>query len=224
MASNASLDGVLSHWCTLIENLQASPLQFYQSVEAALQRRQVPQTKNDRVDYKESGVLSAKREYLHVTREKLVFDVCGAPFGTGFFVSWWLVEEKPNLNPLLKILTVVVILGLVGGTLNLFGMFLGTVAICVVVPGALAIINNMTIDGSLNDDFIRVLPLIGPLYEWLFKSATYYRIDTMLMFQKAVHNAVLEVIDEVTTAKGLRALGEGDRKPVMREFYQRKAA
>jgi hypothetical protein len=53
---------------------------------------------------------------------------------------------------------------------------------------------------------------------------TYYRIDTTLMFQKAIHNAVLEVIDEMTTAKGLRALGEHDRKPVMREFYQRKAA
>ena len=69
MASNASLDNVISHWCTLIENFQASPLQFSQSVEAALERRQAPQTKNDRVDYKESGVLSAKREYLHVTRE-----------------------------------------------------------------------------------------------------------------------------------------------------------
>ena len=46
----------------------------------------------------------------------------------------------------------------------------------------------------------------------------------MLMFQKAVHNAVLEVIDEMTTANGLRALGESERKPIMREFYQRKAA
>ena len=76
----------------------------------------------------------------------------------------------------------------------------------------------------MNDDFIRVLPILGPLYNWLFKAETYYRIDTTEMFQKAVHNAVLEVIDEMTSAKGLRALGEGDRKPVMREFYQRKTA
>lgn len=224
MASAASPDSVISHWSTLIENLQASPLQFYQAVEAALQRRQIPETKNDRVDYKEAGLLSAKREYLHVGREKLVFDICGAPFGTGFFVSWWLAEAKPNLNPLLKILALLVMLGIAGGTLNQFGLFWGTVAICVVVPGVLAIINNMTTDGTLNDDFIRVLPVIGWLYVWLFKPATYYRIDTMLMFQTAVHNAVLEVLDEMTAAKGLRALGESDRKPIMREFYQRKAA
>jgi hypothetical protein len=224
MASNASLDGVISHWCTLIENLQASPLQFYESVETALKRREVPETKNSRVDYKESGVLSSKREYLHVAREKLVFDICGAPFGTGFFVSWWLAEEKQKLNPLFKILAVIVSVGLVAWTLNQLGLFWGTMAICLVVPGVLALINNMATEGTLNDDFIRVLPIIGPLYEWLFKSATYYRIDTTLMFQKAVHNAVLEVIDEMTTAKGLRSLGEGDRKPVMREFYQRKAA
>jgi hypothetical protein len=43
------------------------------------------------------------------------------------------------------------------------------------------------------------------------------------MFQKALHNAVLEVLDELTTANGVRALTDSDRKPVMREFYQRKA-
>ena len=45
----------------------------------------------------------------------------------------------------------------------------------------------------------------------------------MSMFQKAVHNAVLEVID-VTAEKGVRALSESDRKPVMREFYSKKFA
>src|ERR1051326_5659672 len=107
MASKASLDGVISHWCTLIENLQASPMEFYGAVEAAISRRQVPETTNDHVEYKESGVLSAKRVYLHVTREKLVFDICGAPFGTGFFVSWWLVEKELSLSPWVRIAIVI---------------------------------------------------------------------------------------------------------------------
>jgi hypothetical protein len=64
---------VLSHWSTLVENFQTSPLSFYDAVEAALKRREIPQTENSRVDYKEAGLLSAKREYLHVKREKLVF-------------------------------------------------------------------------------------------------------------------------------------------------------
>jgi hypothetical protein len=43
-----------------------------------------------------SGLLSAKREYLHVRRGKLAFDICGAPFGTGFFLSCWLAEMAPS--------------------------------------------------------------------------------------------------------------------------------
>jgi hypothetical protein len=88
------------------------------------------------------GPASAKREYLQVGREKLIFDICGAPFGTGFFVSWWLAEAKTNRNPLLKIFAVITMLVIAGWTLNQFGFFWGAVAISVVVPGALAI-NNM---------------------------------------------------------------------------------
>ncbi len=224
MSAQAAPEIVISHWSTLIENLQASPLEFYQSVETALQRRQVPETKNDRVDYKEAGLLSAKREYLHVVREKLVFDICGAPFGTGFFVSWWLAEAKPMLSPVARIFVALLILGTVGWILSELGLVLGIVTLSIVVLVGLMIIDNMNTESNLNDDLVRGLPMIGWLYERLFKPSTYYRIDTMLMFQKAVHNAVLEVIDEMTTAKGLRALVESERKPIMREFYQRKVA
>jgi len=41
------------------------------------------------------------------------------------------------------------------------------------------------------------------------------------MFQAVVHAAVLEVVDQVMSAKGARALTEFERKPIMREFYQR---
>lgn len=222
MASTASPDGVISHWSTLIENLQASPLQFYQSVETTLKRRQIPETENSRVEYLESGLLSAKREYLRVTRGGLVFDICGAPFGTGFFVSSWLTEAQISLNPLLKVLAILAMLGLVGVFINQFGFVGGVVALVIAVPGALWLVRTMAADGKMSDAWLVALPGIGWLYAWLFKPATYYRIDTTLMFQKAVHNAVLEAIDEMTTAKGLRALSESERKPIMREFFWRK--
>jgi hypothetical protein len=113
---------------------------------------------------------------------------------------------------------------IVGLMLNGFGLFWGAAVISLAVLGTLAGVSSMATEENFDDWLVRALPIIGWLYEWLFKPATYYRIDTMLMFQKAVHNAVLEVIDEATTAKGLRALGESDRKPIMREFYQRKGA
>jgi hypothetical protein len=38
------------------------------------------------------------------------------------------------------------------------------------------------------------------------------------MFEKAVHNAVLEVVDRMTASKGIRALSESERKPIMKRF------
>jgi hypothetical protein len=212
-------DSVLSHWSTLIENFQASPMAFYQAVEAGISRRQVPATQNSRVDYREAGVLSANREYLHVIRERLVFDICGAPFGTGFFVSWWLVEEQLRLNAVVKSLVIIGILGFAAWMLNLFGFIGGPIAFALVLFGGLAVANTLAAQGAFNDNIVQALPMIGPLYVWLFKPSTYYRLDTMEMFQQAVHNAVLEVIDSMTADKGVRALSESERKPIMREFY-----
>jgi hypothetical protein len=53
---------VISHWYQLIENFNTSSLSFYEALEAALQRRAVPETKNSRVDFKEGGLMTAKRE------------------------------------------------------------------------------------------------------------------------------------------------------------------
>jgi hypothetical protein len=212
-------DAVVSHWSTLIENFQASPLPFYQAVEAALNRREVPATENSRVDYREGGLLSANREYLHVTREQLLFDICGAPFGTGFFVSWWLSEDQLRLNPLVKALAVMVMFGVTAFMLVQVGMIWGMILLVALVLGGLAVVNTMANENGFNDGIVLALPMLGPLYRWLFKPATFYRIDTMEMFQKAVHNAVLEVIDTMTAEKGIRALSESERKPIMREFY-----
>ena len=59
---------------------------------------------------------------------------------------------------------------------------------------------------------------MGRLYEILFSPPTFYKLDTALMFQEAVHNAVLEVIDGMTSAKGLRALSDLERKPILKAF------
>lgn len=216
------LDAVISHWSTLIEGFHVSPLAFYDAVEAALARREVPETKNSRIDYKEGGLLSANREYLHVTREKLAFDICGAPFGTGFFVSWWLVDQRPRLNPILRVVLIFFMVNFVAWTWLQMGFAVGSSVVMVLVLGGLVVADRLAAGGDFNDGVLRVIPMIGPLYVWLFKQASYYRIDTMDMFQQAVHNAVLEVIDVMTKDKGIRALSEMERKPIMREFYARK--
>lgn len=66
--------------------------------------------------------------------------------------------------------------------------------------------------------FFTWVPIVGPRLEQWFRPATYYRIDTALMFQESVHRAVLEVIDSLTSAKGLRSLSEAERKPIHHKF------
>lgn len=78
-----------SHWSQLIEDLEASPLGFYDQVEEAIERREIPDVELSRHDWREAGPMSAKRTYLRVSREDDVIDICGAPFGRGFFVSEW---------------------------------------------------------------------------------------------------------------------------------------
>jgi len=46
-------------------------------------------------------------------------------------------------------------------------------------------------------------------------------MDTALMFQSVVHKVVTDVVEQLLSVKGLRPLTELERKPMMREFYQR---
>jgi hypothetical protein len=84
---------VVSNWHNLLENFQASPKQLYDSVEAAIQTREIPDCKLSRVSISEGGIFSSSREYLRVTRKDFKFDICASPFGKGFFISWWLLYE-----------------------------------------------------------------------------------------------------------------------------------
>jgi len=101
MAKKGKMGEIISHWSHMLEDIQHSPQDFYTAVEAAVNNRNLPDTKISRVLWKEGGMLSASREYLRVQRKDIFFDVCGAPFGNGFFVSWWMAEPPPGCLTLL---------------------------------------------------------------------------------------------------------------------------
>jgi hypothetical protein len=92
MAERKGLSEIFSHWYHLIEGLQASPKDFYTAVEQAVAKRDIPDVSVFRLEWPEGGPFSPKREYLRVMRKSYTFDICGAPFGQAFFVSWWLGE------------------------------------------------------------------------------------------------------------------------------------
>ena len=80
------------------DKLQFSSDDFYTLVEKLLEERQMPNTRVMRTNYHEASILSNKREYLRVERKEDVFDICAAPFGTGFFVSYWHGEPQHALR------------------------------------------------------------------------------------------------------------------------------
>ncbi|MFN0009565.1 MAG: hypothetical protein ACKVXR_16835 [Planctomycetota bacterium] len=222
--SNARL---ISHWDHLIDGFQYSPQAFYTALEEALTKRTIPDTKTIRIELDEGPVLSGKRIYLRVTREELSFDICAAPFGSGFFVSWWL--GKPSRRGLLYALllvgaivafpAVVVILGVM---MQIFGVLNGVVGTLSIVLVGIAGLGYFIRRGVLGiEDEVLALPIVGAIYDWIYKPSTYYRLDTASMFQHTVHIAVLEVIDSITNTGGVRALSEFERKPILREFYRR---
>jgi hypothetical protein len=214
---------VISHWHHPIENFQTSTMEFYSAVEQALRPRQIPDYTVSRIDWREGGLLTARREYLRIKRGKLTFDLCAAPFGTGFFFSWWLTEIPPSHALLWAILILIagfVIFAVCLAKLGILGIFFGPI----IILGALYLLGHLLRDGQFGpdaEDIVLAIPFFGWVYEKFFNPSTYYKIDTTLMFQSVVHKAVLEVVDQVMSAKGARALTELERKPIMREFYQR---
>lgn len=157
-----TLGDVVSHWYHLFEGLQQEPADFYQRLGVALENRKLPNAKYGQVELAQGGVFAGRRLYFRARRKEYTFDICGAPFGNGFFVSWWLSEPQ----------------------------------------GCLALLSE--------------LPVIGVIFALFRSRVTYYKIDTQLMFQESVHRAVLDVLDEITTAQGVRAMSEDDRKPIIR--------
>jgi hypothetical protein len=64
-------------------------------------------------------------------------------------------------------------------------------------------------------------PILSAVARALVRPWTYYRVDTVTMFNTAVHQAVLEVVDTITSsAQGVRRLLESERKPVLKEFFK----
>lgn len=166
----SSTTEVISHWSTLIENFQYSPQKFYDLVAEAVTRRQMPNASISKVRFKEGNFLSSYRDYLKVycRREKFYFAICGGPFGTGFFVSYWQLQQPD------------------GCLVQMFSSF----------------------------------PVLSAIAKAMVEPWTYYRVDTVTMFNTATHQAVLEVVDTITSAaQGVRGLIESERKPVLKEFF-----
>ncbi len=160
--------------------------------------------------------LSGKRIYLRVSREGLNFDICAAPFGTGYFFSWWLARIPRVLLDFAFIFGCfcawwLIALVLLSG--NREGHGCGVIfAPFVLLALILALGFFVRYGESGLETTVLSMPITGFCYGFIFRPQTYFNEDTATMFRESVHAAVTEAIDQVTTSQGMRALSEEERR------------
>jgi len=164
--------------------------------------------------------------------------MCAAPFGNGFFFSSWVTAQKARFVGLwyfIFLASTYASWQLLGNALGLLwrgsnglvtallGPVIQFAATFLLIPVAalivLWVVALLAQGGSYGAErAMLTIPLVGWFYQKAFAPPTYYRLDTMHMFQSAVQSAMLEVINGLLTAKGLRALGDSEGQPISREF------
>lgn len=148
----------VGHWHHHFDNLNYSSLDFYKLISEQVKAKEIPGVEFKLISYKEHGMFSMNREYLRITRNYFVFDICAAPFAKGFFVSWWLAKMP-----------------------------------------------------TFREMMIYFIPILSRTRLRNAREQTYFEMDTETMFKDSIHKSVLEAIDMMTNAQGIRLLEKDER-------------
>jgi hypothetical protein len=218
--SKAKPAAVLEHWYALIPGFNTSTQEFYQAIEAELKAREVPGLQLSRVEFNEGSVLSDKREYLRLTRERLVFDVCAAPFGTSYFFSCRFAEI-PAVIRLWQLLVVLAgSLLIVVFAFKFLGLTLGAIILAAGFVFLIYILRNaVNLDLRDLDAYLLKDPMFGAIYERWFRQETYYRQDTRLMYLDTVNAVVKGQVERVAGTNGVKLLRFNEHSPILAELY-----
>ena len=212
---------VLSHWYSLIPGFNTSSKDFYESVETELKVREVPGLEISRVEFSEGGLLSGKREYLRMTRERLVFDICAAPFGTAYFFSCRFAEIPAVIQLWQLAILLVAFLVMVFVAWRYAGLWLGSLILIAVFALIFYTLRNAVAMGLHDFDAMLIKsPVVGPIYERFFRKETYYRQDTRLMYCDTVNEVVKARVEETTGAKGIKLIKFNEYSAILGELYK----
>lgn len=173
------------------------------------------------VEYAEGGLLSNKRIYMRMIRERLAFDMCAAPFGNSYFFSCRTVHSPPALR-LWHIAAVLAFLWIMYALLFKYLGFLFSVIAFVALLIAIFETFRNAVAMGLNDldNALMKIPVVGPIYENWFRKETYYRQDARLVYLKIVPEIVKTAAENVTAAKGVKLVQQYERAPIFGELYK----
>ena len=79
------------------ENMSLSTQEFYDTIKRALKDKGYPNVTTSWAVYSEGTVIAGNREYLRIEHISIACDLCAAPFGKDYFISWW-VGELPSIG------------------------------------------------------------------------------------------------------------------------------
>ena len=212
---------VIDHWYALVPGFTTSTKEFYEAIEKELRERQAPGLEIFHVDFAEGGALSQKREYLRMTRERLVFDICAAPFGTAYFFSCRFAEIPAAIKLWQLLVVVIGALMIVLLAFRYLGLILAPIVLVAGFMFLIYTLRNAVAMGLKDLDAMLIKsPVVGPIYENWFRKETYYRHDTRLMYCDTVNAVVKAKVEETTGAKGIKLIRYMENCPMLSELYK----
>lgn len=196
---------VHAHWYALLPNFRSAPGTLYARIIENLEKLEIPAMKTKQMNLTEGGLVTSKRVYLRMERERLVFDVCSAPFGTSWFFSCRICEIPFvfRLWEILLMITILIVLialfvavfDLIGGTFLIIGLLVSLP----LIARRMACKNNKEFD-----TVIQRIPAFGTLYEmFVRRNNTYYREDTQLMYSMTVNSVVRSSVETLAKERGV---------------------
>jgi len=215
---------VLDFWMYSADRFSFSPQEFYSNVEQQLAARKIPSMEITRQEFAEGGLLSDRRLYLRLMRERLAITTCAAPFGNVFFFSCRTVHI-PALVRLWHILATLVFFYAVGRLLIApLGLMFAAIAVITLMFALAAVLRNASAAGdSTLDALLLKIPVVATVYENWFREDTYYREDTRNLYLKLLPRLIQELAEETCASNGVKLEALIQRTPPIVDFNKPSA-
>lgn len=212
---------ILDHWIAFLDNFSYSPDEFYRTLENEIQSRKIPGLAISKEVFSEGSLLSDRRIYLRLMRERLALYTCASPFGTGYFFSCRTVYVPAKVR-LWHIVATFTFFGLAWNLLwRPLGITFGSIAQGTLVFACALVLRNAAASavGDM-DTFILKIPIVATIYEDWFRADTYWRDDARMVYLQRIPGLIREMAEEITAAKGAKLVKQYNRSPIFGELYK----
>ena len=195
-------------WSVLVPDFDTSTNDFYRLVRELVEARRGPDVEITELEFPEEGFLSARRRYLRLRHDVLIFDVCSAPYGTS-----WCFSCRQGQYPLYLWFWQFALLAALGcialwAHVSLLGSVWGGIVFAANLGAFFFLLNSLAATGLYGlGEVILKIPLVGQLYGIVLRKDSYRRADVRTMFFKTVDGLVRDAVEKTA---GVRPEGSSE--------------